>query len=426
MTYFYLSVAAILAIALGFVCFPLLRKTDGGANQQSEQTRSNVKVVKQRIAELEQEFAQGLIDQSEKDQAVRDLKLALADESTVNVTEQTRASNVIWLVGIVCIAVGAIVYWQASQLQGLYEYNDAKAQVDSLRLKLEQQGPQSLTPEDFEKFVVSIRANLRENPDDARAWGYLAMVSTSLGRAEQGVAAYKKAIELSPSDTNLRFKYAEALMFQGTERSLNESKRQLLGLMQQQPEARNYRLLLTSVAIQLQDAELALNQFKTIQKQLNPSSDFYKTIVSELKRLGVADESVVGGTSELASAPETQTKGPAIVVNVNIDDDLRESLPEQGYLIVFAQLNDGSSRAPLAVKRLALPSLPTEIMLSDNDAMIPAMNLSSATLVKITARISIDENVMQAAGELEGVVTDITVDNSKPQRVDVLINRILQ
>ena len=115
-------------------------------------------------------------------------------------------------------------------------------------------------------------------------------------------------------------------------------------------------------------------------------------------------------------------------MNVNISDVLQSSLPNRAYLIVFAQHSDGRSKAPLAVKRVALPSLPVQISLSDNDAMIPAMNLSAAQQVNITARISLDEDVMPSTGELEGVVLDISlaeISAKQAASINVIIDKVL-
>lgn len=443
MTYFYLSAAGIVLVAILFTCFPLIvqklvKHSTKPAKVQTE--LSNANVIKQRIAELENEVNEGLIDASEKENAIRDLKLALVDEMPVE-RKRSEATNgyVLLALALPAVLIGVWVYWQSNQLEGLQAYNESSLEVGDLRKKLDEQGPQSLTPDDFAKFALSIRSNLRENPDDVRGWSFLAMVNTSIGRVEEGIAAYKKALDLTPQDDALRFKYAEALMLQGTEESLQNSARQLNYLIQKQPENRNNRLLMTSVAIQLQDAELAVNQFELIKKDMNPSSQFYQSIVSELRKLGVTDVAIVGeiaagealvdsnnGNMPIDSPTlgENTNQFSEILINVNISDELQSSLPDSAYLIVFAQHSDGRTRAPLAVKRFKLPSLPVQLTLSDKEAMIPSMNLSSASMVNITARISLDEDVMPAAGEFEGSV--INIDLAKVSAsINVVINKTL-
>jgi cytochrome c-type biogenesis protein CcmH len=444
-TYFYLYAVSIVLVATLFVCYPIIRQKvrSSSTNPIKSVELSNANVIKQRITELESEVNEGLIDPAEKENAIRDLNLALVAETPeIDTTEQKPLSLLLLVVlALPAIGIGAWVYWQSNQLEGLLAYKESTLQVDDLRIKLDEQGPQSLTPNDFAKFALSIRSNLRDNPDDVRGWSYLAMLSTSIGRVDEGIAAYKKALDLTPQDDELRFKFAEALMLQGTQESLQNSVRQLNYLVQKQPDNGNNRLLLTSVAIQLKDTELAVNQFALIKDDMNPTSQFYQTIVTELRKLGVIDVSIVGepaiavNTMPLAmpaGAMAVEAQGSLsvseLLINVNISDVLQSSLPNRAYLIVFAQHSDGRSKAPLAVKRVALPSLPVQISLSDNDAMIPAMNLSSAQQVNITARISLDEDVMPSTGELEGVVLDISlaeISAKQAASINVIIDKVL-
>jgi cytochrome c-type biogenesis protein CcmH len=162
--------------------------------------------------------------------------------------------------------------------------------------------------------------------------------------------------------------------------------------------------------------------------------------VSELRTLGVSDVAIVGAITASSDGVDTNGNTPQVgptqqnggtnqsselLINVNISDELKSSLPENAYLIVFAQHSDGRSRAPLAVKRFKLPVLPIQLSLSDQEAMIPAMNLSSANVVNVTARISLDEDVMPKAGELEGSAVNIELAKVSSS-INVVIDKILQ
>lgn len=430
-------------MAILFTCFPFIVQrlvSHSSKLVKQEAEVSNANVIKQRIVELETEVSEGLIDASEKDNAIRDLKLALVDEMPLQKPRLETTNGLFMLIlAVPALFIGTWVYWQSNQLAGLQTYSESTLEIADLRKKLEEQGPQSLTPNDFAKFALSIRSNLRDNPDDARGWSFLAMINTSIGRVEEGIAAYKKALDLTPQDDALRFKYAEASMLLGSEESLQSAARQLNYLIVKEPENNNNRLLMTSVAIQLQHVELAVNQFEKIKEYMNPSSQFYKSIVSELRKLGVTDVAIVGeisagedisvsgnGVKQNVSVSEGENTNQTteISINVNISSDLKSSLPENAYLIVFAQHSDGRTRAPLAVKRFKLPMLPIELTLSDNEAMIPTMNLSSANLVNITARISLDEDVMPTAGELEGSVSNIDISKVSAS-INLVIDKIL-
>lgn len=441
MTYFYLSAVGLVAIAVLFIIFPLLKE-----RKRAVIELSNANVIKQRIDELEQEVDEGLIDKTEKEAAIRDLKIALVDETpeiSVSNAEFVKKINapMFALLALPALIIGAWVYWDANQLSGLSEYKQSQIDVAGIREKMQTDGGQSLTPNDFAKLALSIRSALRINPDDPQGWSSLALVSTSIGRVDEGIAAYEKALDLSPQNDEIRFKYAETLMLAGSEESLGNAKRQLLYLINKTPDNRNYRLLITTVAIQLQEPDLALANFDIIKDLLRGDSQFYQSIVAGLESLGLQIPNVqANDASQLANTllPIAQdpisdsnaqtsnvTQQNTLLIQVTIAPELQSKLPKSGFLIVFAQQNDGSSRAPLAVKRFALEQLPMQVSLSRTDAMIPSLNLDVADIVKLTARISFDEDVMPSPGELEGQINDIDVSAVQGQLLILTINKEL-
>ena len=68
---------------------------------------------------------------------------------------------------------------------------------------------------------------------------------------------------------------------------------------------------------------------------------------------------------------------------------------------MFAKASEGSPM-PLAVVKLTDYSFPITVELSDENAMMAGLNLSSANEIVISARISNDDSVMPSTGELEG------------------------
>ncbi|MDT0593648.1 c-type cytochrome biogenesis protein CcmI [Glaciecola petra] len=425
MTNFYLAAAGLVLFAGVFVVFPILGAILANKQKQRRQL-SNANVIKQRISELERELEEGLINPEDKESTIKELKLALVDETPLETQLQVEKSNaadtdsivtqgyrqklIYVLLAVPCIALGVWVYSQSNQLLGLQEYKQAQIDVEEIRARMQSSGAQSLTPDDYAKLALSIRRKLRDTPQDDNGWAFLGQINVAIGRMEEGIAAFKKALDINPQNHDVRFKFAEALMLSQDEQSLENAKRQLVYLIGQKPSERNYRLLLTATAIQLQDAELALANFNIIKDEINPESQFYQSLVAGLQNLGV--NVMPANTNSIPDDLQTDTKETQIVIQVSVADELKSKLPQQGYLIVFAQNAESESRAPLAVKRMPLSKLPVTVSLSDSDAMIPAMNLSSAKLINVSARISLDADVMPKAGEFEGSVMQVTLTPS--------------
>lgn len=437
MSQFYIFSVLLIALSALFVLIPLFRKA-----KLNRLEVSNANVVKQRIIELDREVSEGLISEKDKLSAVRELKLALVEESErLDNNTSVASAGVSWvlvsLLAMPAIALGAWVYFNANQLSGLQEYIAAQTQAADLTARIQGQTGAEVTPDDYAKFALVIRKRLRETPNDVQGWRLLGQVQMAIGRMEESIAAFEKALEIEPRNLELREKYAQALMATGTEETLENAKRQVEYLISVVPDNRDYRLLLTVVATQLGDAQTALTNFMLIRTELSPSSNFYQSLVAQMITIGVPAERLdvdVSQQAAILSNSDAQDAGSnqverqkmSLEFAVSIAPELESKLPSSGFLIVFAQNAESDSRIPLAVKRMPLSEFPTKVVLSDQDAMMPSMTLSSVNMVRVTARVSQDADVMSVAGELQGQMDalDLSINHTSP--INLLINKELE
>ena len=461
MTSFYLFAVFFALIAAGFIVYPWLK--DRNAKKRFEV--SNTNVIKQRIQEIEREAAEGLIDPDEMQTAINEMKVALADESAFHEAQETVAKNaslsaksakIPLIVGAIPAIVAAVwVYVDANQLSGLKDLIDATQNIDALSERILVKPADDVQPEEFQKYALVIRQQLRKEPDDATGWQWLGRLRMSLGQTEEAVAAFDKALKISPDSQDIRMKYAQAMMMVGDDENLQNAKRQVSYLVQIAPENRNYRLLLTVVAAQVNDSDVAFENFALIKNELSANSTLYQSLVTQLRSMGASDallsldgrevksgeavnsgaagtnesDLLEAGSSALAN-PTADASGQAngergFEVTVSVASELVNSIPASGFLIVFAQDAVSGSKVPLAVKKIRLPQFPVSVTLSTADAMITNMSLKNAEQVTITARISEDEDVMTSIGELQGSLANVTVDDSM-QSVSLTINKEVQ
>jgi tetratricopeptide (TPR) repeat protein len=347
------------------------------------------------------------------------------------------------------------VYVDANQLSGLQDLVDATNNIDELSQRILVTPADDVQAEEFQKYALVIRQQLRKDPSDATGWQWLGRLRMSLGQTEEAVAAFDKALKISPDAQDIRMKYAQAMMMVGDDENLQNAKRQVSYLVQIAPENRNYRLLLTVVAAQLNDSEVAFANFALIKDALSADSTVYQSLVNQLRSMGASegllsldngsrnglldnsslDNSPLDNSpldnSSLDNSPldnspldnsVTANGNRGFDVTVSIANELESKLPLTGFLILFAQDAISGSRVPLAVKKLALPQFPISLTLSANDAMIASLSLKNAEQVTITARISVDEDVMTRPGELEGSLASVKVNDSM-QAVTLIINK---
>ncbi len=434
MTEFYLYAIGLILAASLFVAVPLLLR-----NRAREYQVSNANVVKQRMSELEDEVAQGLMSEKYKSIALKELKLALYNESIAEESPQETAKRLshpilLGVLAVPAVVIGILVYFESNQLTGLQEYIDVINSRESLTQRVFNKGEDQVTPDDYAKYALIIRHRLREEPEDPVGWRILGQVQLAIGRIEESIAAYQKALDLVPEDAELRYKYANALMAAGTEESLMRAVNQMEYLVAKDNTNKEYRLLLTVIATQLGNAELAGQNFAMIKSMMSTESNFYQSLITQLRRIGVSEQYLVlenSGTNALHSSSELETqeasnlnqKITSVSINIDLSEEAAQKLPKQGFLIVFAQDADSDMRVPLAVKRMPLSTFPISVTLSTEDAMLPDRTLNTVGRVRVIARISKDSDVMPSAGELQGQIDTLPLKLGDVVSTSLLINK---
>ncbi len=416
MNNFFIIAIVLLVLAVLFVFVPLRIKAK---KQQLE--ISNANVIKQRIEELEVEVAQGLITEKDKTTSIKELKLALVDETEneSNESSVTTSSQLTILLSIPAIAVGIWVYIQTNHLDELKEYKQVLSEVEALSQKVLSDNGQEVTANDYAKYALIIRERLREAPDDAQGWMYLGQTQLAIGRIDDSIAAFERGLRLTPNDIDMRVRFVNALIASGSETSLNKAQRQMDLLIAQQPNNRQHRLLQTVVAAQRKDAMRAGQNFAMIKDQLTVDSDFYRSLVTQLRNIGV--DEVLLDTDVMVAALETT----AVNTEISISNELLEKVPDEGFLILFAQDALSGSQVPLAVKRIEIPEFPARLKLTTDDAMLPNMTIDTAEQINITARISKDADVAVSSGELQGVLENVSAIKNEAISVKLIINQEL-
>ena len=112
-----------------------------------------------------------------------------------------------------------------------------------------------------------------------------------------------------------------------------------------------------------------------------------------------------------------------LTVTLSLSDDLVNNVPEGSTLFVFAKAAQGP-KMPLAVVKLASVDLPTTVVLSQENAMMPSLTIEQFDQVIVTARISIDDKVDVQVGELQG--QSAMIDLTTKTELSLTINQLIQ
>ncbi|WP_100642257.1 c-type cytochrome biogenesis protein CcmI [Alteromonas facilis] len=426
-TLFYIVIVVFVAAIVVTVSLPWLRKRDQRAVDQLR----NAQIVKQRLGEIEKEYHEGLISEDDKQQAITELKLALVDEAGNDSIDESVAkpssTKLAIIVGLlIALSIGGTVYYRANHLHEVQTLVSATQSIGELSDKLiaVANDQADISPQELQLLALAIRQRLRDTPKDDQAWLNLGRLYMSMGFSEQSIESFERAFTLAPEDVNTRLSFAQALMLSGTDEHLRRSERLLAFELTQQPQNDNIRLMLTVVNAQLGKAEEAQAYFDTIKDKMSPSSEMYQSLVARLAELS-GNPSIPIVAEEASAQTQDETNLTGFNVAVSITSELLAKVPENAFLFVFAQDAGSAMRMPAAVVKLPLASLPVNVTLTEQNAMMPNFTLNQIERARLIARISKDENVEAVKGELQGM-TEIPTTTGQVVNVEVMINQEIE
>jgi cytochrome c-type biogenesis protein CcmI len=412
---FYLASGLLILVAIVIASFPWWA---GGLKPQRN-TLSNTQLIRQRLEELNSEQQQGLLDEDSRQQAEKELKLALLDEAKPIEFKNSSTRLALILGMVISVGVAGGVYLYANHIQELENWQAAIERLPELGKRIVVEGDPSIQVEDLQDFALGLRSRLAEKPDDSTGWMLLGRVFSAVNRLDSAVEAYNRSLQIDPSNTGTLVSYSQALMMMNQEHGIRQANGMLQRVLVLEPDNTNAMGMLALVAAQLGDKGLAIENWKKLKTFVPPSDPSYASIEQRIAQLS-GDE-----PQNTAQVDESPTKSTTVIsINIDLDDALKNKLPSDGFLFVFAQDASGAVRMPAAVVKTMLADLPIIIELSDANAMMPTYKLSQLNEARLVARISADENVATATGELQGEVL-VTVKPGTSSQQNIMINKEL-
>ena len=384
-------------VALAFVLVPLARAPRPAGRGVAE---ANLEVLRSQRREIEADAASGLLGAGEREAALADLVARAQGELSLPAeTAAAPSARKPWAaIALVAAALPACAI-------GIYL---AVGDPAAMRAR---PAPAQLDDAQIVAMVESLAAKVRERPDDARGWALLARSMSALGRFDESAKAYEHLAGLVPNDAQVYADYADALaMSQG--RSLAGKPYELARrALEIDPHNAKALALAGTAAMDSGDFAAAANHWRTLVAEMAPGSDDERQVLAILDELNTRAKAAgrplptmppLARTGAAASPASPATSASAKVTgSVQIAPALATKAGAGDTLFVFAR-SEGGSRMPLAVLRTTAGALPLDFSLDDSMAMSPMAKLSTASAVRIEARVSRSGGATPQPGDLVG------------------------
>lgn len=413
------SIAILLVgIAVLFVVLPLLR---GSRRPPSvAQSELNISVHRDRLDELEADHRSGNLSARQYAEARDELKRNLLDDvpaqSTARAAKVDSKDKVI-AIALACAIpiVSVLLYARVGNREALAPAAVALAPT------------QPYTPEQVEELVDRLAAQLQKTPQDAQGWMLLGRAYYSMRRYGDAKLAFAKAAELTPNDAQTLVDYADALAIdsgQGLTGTPLELLRRALQIDPNHPKALT---LAGSAAFDQQNYTQAVEHWSKLLRALPPDSEFSRDIAASIARAQQlaavrgnrkpAAAATAQNKPQVAAAPaqSRETEKPeamraAVSGTVKLSERFAREVSATDTVFIFARAaSKAGSKAPLAVVRKQVKDLPFAFSLSDADAVLPELKLSSHKQVIVGARVSKTGNGIAQSGDFEGISKPVKI-----------------
>lgn len=377
-------IALIVAVALAGAIFLLIT---GRRQREQQRTRLDVnrELYQQRKLELVQERADGLLTEEAFARANAELDKRFVTENTeLEQVHDQQVGRSIWIPAVLVVLTTVVLYSLFGSWSLQRQADEALAALPELGQKVLPQQDAQTTPAELATFALGLRQRLAQDPNDAVAWLVYARAMIALGHFEQAQEAYKKSLELEPNRVGTLLGYAQLLLQSSDESLLREAAVHLQRALELEPFNMDGLSLLGFVAFQRGDWQQAVTAWELLLHQLPQNDERYQPIAA-----------AVAETKQRLSVSELE-----LTVTVQVSEAAQAAIPEGATLFVYVVAADGP-RMPAAVVRQPVTEFPVTVTLSDANAMLPDYRLSQLTHWQVMARISADEQIDAAPGDLD-------------------------
>lgn len=422
MTAFLIVIAALLVLVSLTLAMPLWR---GEGEQSISRSALNKQLYRQRLLEIGEEREQGIL--AEEPESLVELQRSLLDDIP-DVEQSARGGkSLIWIPGVLVLVVVSLgLYYKLGAWQEVQRWQDASSRLGELSNRILVERDAQVTEQDLLDFMLALRTRLKDEPNDYRGWLLLGRLSLDGNDPDMAREALERAYDLAPQKTMVAVPYAQALMMTGDDAQADQLLSSAIALDPANIEARS---VYAFMALQKEDFKTALVRWREMLPLMEKGSTRYAMVErsidyaeQQLKQRGIAVTTPGAANKSDEQGQQLEVKKGEFPIHVTLAAGIQ--MPEDAHLFVFAVVPNGPPM-PIAVKRIAGPTLPVTLSLGDGDAMMEGSKLSAYPQLQFKARLSRGGNVMNKEGAFEGVSTSVPTDAIPSAPIDIRIDHAL-
>ncbi|EKP0307365.1 c-type cytochrome biogenesis protein CcmI [Aeromonas veronii] len=422
MTAFWIVIAGLLVLTSLALVLPLWR---GEGKQSISRSALNKQLYRQRLLEIGEERDQGVL--AEEPDSLVELQRSLLDD--IPDVEQTArgGKSLIWIPGVLVLLIVSLgLYYKLGAWQEVARWQDASSRIGELSNRILVERNAEVTEQDLLDFTLALRTRLKDEPNDYRGWLLLGRLSLDGNDPEMAREALAHAYELAPQKAMVAVPYAQALMMTGDEAQADSL---LQSAIAEEPSNIEARSVYAFMALQKEDFQTALARWQEMLPLMEKGTPRYVMVErsmeyarAQLKQRGIEVTHPEVAKTGAEQGQQLIVKEGEFPIHITLAAGIQ--IPEDAHLFVFAVVPNGPPM-PIAVKRIAGPTLPVTLSLGDGDAMMEGSKLAAYPELQFKARLSRGGNVMNKEGAFEGVSVPVKTAEIPAAPIDIRIDHAL-
>lgn len=413
MTTFWIFIAIVVLVSLALIWIPhfrqkkLLEAGESGVRQQT-----NLELFNERLASLEKDFNENLLDQQEFEAMKKELEISLlqdikqGQDESLNV--EGKRKSILWpsLMSVAVIVVAGLMYQRLGAYQ---EMQHPTAAVDP-------SNPHAgMSPEQLMMLRVQmLEQQTQAEPDNSQAWYSLGQAYTQAGQFDQAIAAFDKVIALVGEHAELLGPKATALYYKAGQKMIPIVQQLIDRALELDPHDPSTLLLIGMDAFYTADYQKAIDAWQKILESDRNDLDrsaIINAIDSAKMRLQATNGTMPNDSTHAKfkkdGAAATATAN-TVTVNLSVSPELASKVNTNDIIFVFARPTEGPS-VPVAATKISAKTLPVTVVLDDSTNMGGSVKLSDSKNVEVIAVLSKHGNLKPQAGDLQGKLASIDV-----------------
>lgn len=413
MTIFWLAVLFLIVIALLIVwrIFATPKNAIGADNTNIRQ-ETNVTLYHEHLAQLDNDLAEGSIEQDSYTQLKAELDKTLIQDVNPNevVITTQQQSSLVWPAAI-GLAIVSFSFYAYLTLGAYEEISSPMVSQDSPHGEIAPEQMLAMQLKQLKKEVES-------DPSNSQAWFSLGQAYISASEFDKAIAAFDTVMEQVGEHAELLGPKAQAMYYKNEQR-IDANIQQIIdkALALDSLDA-STNILLGMDSFSNRDFANAVKYWEKVLNSGRPgiSVQALSSAVEEAKNQ-------LRMSSEMAGSDDSSdmlASGPQLFVDVSLSNELQAELMsgEDKTVFIYAIAANGP-RMPLAAVKIKTSDLPTTIVLNDAQAMTPQMKLSSVERVNVYAVVSMQGSVGIKPGDYKAELLDITTAQEEAVKIEI-------